>query len=106
MADGTFSELYPMNDKSSQQPSLKEIFFAASEMPRGDEREAYLRNAVGNDERLLQRVERMLTDSESADSNRSIKHWRLSISPGIQAKTHPPTSRNTHRLAPTSCFID
>lgn len=59
-----------MNDNSLNRPSMKEIFFAASDLPSGEEREAYLRQVVGDDTEILQGVRQILADAENRSPNR------------------------------------
>jgi hypothetical protein len=49
--------------------SIKDIFLAARELPAGEERDRYLDAAVGDDQELRRRVERMLASLQDAEPN-------------------------------------
>lgn len=49
--------------------SIKDIFLAARELPAGEERDRYLDAAVGDDQELRRRVERMLDSLQDAEPN-------------------------------------
>ncbi|MCA9035563.1 MAG: serine/threonine protein kinase, partial [Planctomycetaceae bacterium] len=49
--------------------SIRDIFLAARALPAGEERDRYLKTAVGDDPGLRQRVERMLASLQDAEPN-------------------------------------
>jgi serine/threonine protein kinase len=58
-----------MSNDAELRPSIKEIYLAAFDLKNGEEREAYLKDATGDDQDLRRRVERMLALRDASKTN-------------------------------------
>ena len=83
--------------KATQPLSIKEIFLAAREVTAGEPRDRYLTEAIGDDQELRRRIDRMLASEECSNprplaqavDNLDLAAYDVTTGPAINVSEHP-----------------